>query len=37
MEDETMAEQIVNGDFCELCGDYLGEGWGYPRKCSGCE
>lgn len=37
MSDETMAEQIINGDFCELCGEYLGEGDGFPRKCKGCQ
>jgi len=31
------AEYILNGDDCESCGDHIGEGSGFPRKCSGCE
>jgi len=30
-------DDILNGDFCEICGSYLGEGDGYPRKCEDCE
>lgn len=32
-----VADAILNGDDCELCGEYIGEGDGYPRKCSGCK
>ena len=32
-----MAEQIENGDFCQLCGEYMGDGDGYPRSCEGCK
>lgn len=31
-----MADYIINGDDCQYCGEYLGEGDGYPRSCSGC-
>ena len=31
-----IADMCVNGDMCELCGLYLGEGSGYPRKCKDC-
>lgn len=31
------ADAILNGDDCELCGEYLGSGDGYPRKCKGCK
>jgi len=31
-----MADYMLNGDDCEWCGVYLGEGPGYPRKCSDC-
>ena len=31
-----MAEAILNGDFCEMCGEWLGVGDGYPRTCKGC-
>lgn len=32
-----IADSIINGDFCEVCGEYLGsEGGGFPRTCEGC-
>ncbi len=31
-----MAEYILNGDDCQVCGEYIGEGDGYPRSCSSC-
>lgn len=30
------AEYILNGDDCQYCGEYLGEGDGYPRSCASC-
>lgn len=30
------ANMAINGDCCECCGEYLGEGDGFPRKCSNC-
>ena len=35
-DDESMADQIINGDFCEGCGEYLDEGDEYPRKGKCC-
>jgi len=32
-----IADAMVNGDLCEWCGIYLGEGAGYPRLCRGCK
>jgi len=32
-----IAEYLLNGDDCQYCGEYLGEGDGYPRSCDGCE
>ncbi len=32
-----MADQIINGDFCEQCGEWMGDGPGYPQTCDGCE
>lgn len=32
-----VAEAILNGDDCEVCGEYLGEGDGYPRRCKACK
>lgn len=30
-----IAEMMVNGDLCEMCGSVLpGEGQGFPRYCS---
>lgn len=32
-----MADDIIDGIFCEQCGEYLGEPVGYPRTYSGCK
>jgi len=31
-----MAEYLLNGDDCSSCGEYIGEGDGFPRECAGC-
>ena len=31
-----MTEMIMNGDCCQVCGDYLGDGDGYPMTCTYC-
>lgn len=31
-----IAESILNGDFCQYCMEYLGDGDGYPRTCHAC-
>jgi hypothetical protein len=31
-----MADYMINGDDCQVCGEYMGEGDGYPRTCAGC-
>lgn len=31
-----IADAVLNGDFCQHCGEYLGEGAGFPRTCQGC-
>jgi len=32
-----MADAIINGDFCQICGGVLrSEGTGYPRTCQDC-
>ena len=38
-QEETMgdaADDILDGNVCESCGDWLGDGDGYPRKCGAC-
>ncbi len=35
-DDESMADAIINGTFCQVCGEYIGEGLGYPRTCENC-
>jgi hypothetical protein len=30
-----IADAMLNGDMCEQCGEWLGDGPGYPRNC-GC-
>lgn len=32
-----IAEGMINGDLCEGCGVWMGEGDGYPRKCEECK
>lgn len=32
-----IADAVLDGDMCERCGCWIGEGDGYPRLCSGCE
>jgi hypothetical protein len=32
-----MAEYMLNGDDCQSCGEYLGEGDGFPRNCAACD
>lgn len=30
------ADYMLNGDDCQVCGEYMGEGDGYQRTCAGC-
>ena len=32
-----MADYMINGDDCQSCGEYIGEGYGCPRFCDACE
>jgi hypothetical protein len=32
-----IADAVIEGMLCELCGVYIGIGPGYPRKCEDCE
>jgi hypothetical protein len=31
-----MVDDILDGIFCEECGQYIGDSCGYPRKCTDC-
>lgn len=31
-----MTDDILDGIFCQQCGEFIGEPVGYPRSCSGC-
>lgn len=32
-----MADYLINGDDCEVCGmPFVDEGGGYPRTCNAC-
>lgn len=31
-----IADALLNGDDCEVCGEHLGPGDGFPRRCAGC-
>ena len=33
----SMADDILEGIFCDECGQYIGEPVGYPRKCNDCK
>ena len=38
MEEQSMAEAILEGQFCEYCGAFItGNGPGYPQLCATCE
>ena len=30
-------DDMLNGDYCQTCGEYLGEGDGYPVTCEECQ
>lgn len=32
-----MADDTIDGIYCEQCGEYLGEPVGHPRLCTDCE
>lgn len=32
-----ISEMVIEGILCELCGVYIGDATGYPRKCACCE
>ena len=32
-----MADAILNGDFCQICGEFIGPGDGYPVTCPACD
>lgn len=31
------ADSILDGVFCQVCGEYLGEGDGFPTECESCK
>lgn len=31
-----MAEAILMGEFCQTCGEHIGDPCGYPVNCAGC-
>lgn len=31
------ADDLLNGDACEACGEWLGNGQGYPQLCKPCK
>ncbi len=32
-----IADMMLEGVLCQICGEYLGDGDGYPVTCSGCQ
>ena len=33
---EDLINGIAEGLYCQICGQYLGQGYGYPRTCEDC-
>lgn len=31
-----IADAILDGDMCEVCGEWLDDGDGFVRRCDGC-
>lgn len=31
-----IADSMIDGELCQECGVYLGEGMGFPRSCAAC-
>lgn len=31
-----IADSILDGDFCQVCGEYIGDGDGFPQSCPSC-
>jgi len=31
-----MAQAVLDGDYCQECMEFLGDGDGYPRSCDAC-
>ncbi len=31
------ADMALSGDFCQVCGEFLGDGWGFPVTCDDCK
>jgi hypothetical protein len=32
-----IADLMIDGEICQVCGEELGEAVGYPRTCGGCQ
>lgn len=32
-----IADYALNGDMCQSCGEWLGDGDGYPVNCEACK
>lgn len=31
-----IADMMLEGELCECCGEYLGDGEGVPQRCAAC-
>lgn len=31
------ADAVLEGEDCQVCGEFMGDGDGYPRTCGGCD
>lgn len=32
-----VAEMMLDGTLCQVCGDFMGDDCGYPRTCAACQ
>lgn len=32
-----IAEMMLDGTLCQVCGEFMGDDRGFPRTCAGCE
>lgn len=32
-----IADAMIDGDMCQYCGEWIGDGAGYPQTCAACD
>lgn len=31
------ADAVLDGDICQICGEFMDDGNGFPQTCAGCK